>query len=79
MATELPLTAFEEFLIWEDRPAYPWSIFARLRFSGRIDRRAFESAVEAIMPCHPLLISRLQMRGRRPRGRRRLAADDGAG
>ena len=62
----LPLTAFEEFLIWEDRPAYPWSIFARLRFSGRIDRRAFEAAVEAIMPRHPLLISRLQMRGRRP-------------
>ena len=66
MATPaLPLTAFEEFLIWEDRPAYPWSIFARLRFSGRIDRRAFEAAVETIMPRHPLLISRLEIRGRR--------------
>lgn len=61
----LPLTAFEEFLIWEDRPAYPWSIFARLRFSGRIDRQAFEAAVETIMPRHPLLISRLEIRGRR--------------
>jgi len=67
MATPaLPLTAFEEFLIWEDRPAYPWSIFARMQFSGRIDRRAFESAVAAIMPRHPLLISRVQMSGRRP-------------
>jgi hypothetical protein len=61
----LPLTAFEEFLVWEDRPAYPWSIFTRLRFSGRIDRPAFESAVQAIMPRHPMLISRLEMRGRR--------------
>lgn len=61
----LPLTAFEEFLIWEDRPAYPWSIFARLRFSGRIDRHAFEAAVASIMPRHPLLISRLELRGRR--------------
>jgi len=62
----LPLTAFEEFLIWEDRPAYPWSIFARLRFSGRIDRGVFEVAVRSIMPRHPLLISHLEMRGRRP-------------
>ncbi len=62
----LPLTAFEEFLLWEDRPAYPWSIFARLRFSGRIDRRALESAVQVIMPRHPLLTSRLEIRGRRP-------------
>ncbi len=62
----LPLTAFEEFLIWEDRPAYPWSIFSRLRFSGRIDRGALESAVQAIMPRHPLLISCLEMRRRRP-------------
>jgi len=62
----LPLTAFEEFLIWEDRPAYPCSIFARLRFSGRIDRQALESAVQAIVPRHPLLISCLETRGRRP-------------
>jgi hypothetical protein len=62
----LPLTVFERFLVWEDRPAYPWSCFARLQLSGRIDREAFESAVRAIMPRHPLLASRLEMRGRRP-------------
>lgn len=62
----LPLTAWEEFFIWEDRPAYPCSTFTRLRFSGRIDRRALEAAVQAIMPRHPLLISRLGMRRRRP-------------
>ncbi len=62
----LPLTVFEEFLLWADRPAYPCSCFARLQFSGRIDRRAFESAVQAVMPRHPLLASRLEMRGRRP-------------
>ncbi|MDH3315003.1 MAG: condensation domain-containing protein [Betaproteobacteria bacterium] len=62
----LPLTALEEFLVWEDRPAYPFSIFVRLQFSGRIDPRALESAVQLIMPRHPLLTSRLEMRGRRP-------------
>jgi hypothetical protein len=39
----LHLTVFERFLLCEDRPAYPWSCFARLQFSGRIDRQAFES------------------------------------
>jgi hypothetical protein len=62
----LPLTVFEQYLLWEDRPAYPWSCFARLQFSGRIDREAFESAVRTIMPRHPLLVSRIEMRGRRP-------------
>jgi len=62
----LPLTVFEEFLLWEDRPAYPWSCFARLQFTGRIDRDAFQSAVQMVMPRHPLLTSRLEMSGRRP-------------
>jgi hypothetical protein len=62
----LPLTVFEQYLLWEDRPAYPWSCFARLQFSGGIDRQAFESAVRTIMPRHPLLASRIEMHGRRP-------------
>jgi hypothetical protein len=62
----LPLTAFEELLFWEDRPAYPCSCFARFQFSGRFDHEAFESALRCVMPRHPLLTARLEMRGRRP-------------
>lgn len=49
MSLSLPLTTMEEFIYWEDRPAYPWSCFARLRFSGCLDRAAFESAVSTIL------------------------------
>lgn len=62
----LPLTAFEEFMLWEDRFAYPYSCFARLQFTGRIDREGLESALRTVMPRHPMLAARLEMRGRRP-------------
>ena len=62
----LPLAAFEEYLLWEDRPAYPFSCFARLRFTGQIDRQALDAALRAIMPRHPLLASRLERQGWRP-------------
>jgi len=65
MSRRMPLTTIEEFLLWEDRPAYPWSCFVRLHFSGRIDERALEAAVRTIMPRHPLLCSRLVSQGRR--------------
>jgi NRPS condensation-like uncharacterized protein len=65
MTRRLPLTTIEEFLLWEDRRAYPWSCFVRLHFSGRIDERALEAAVRTIMPRHPLLCSRVVSQGRR--------------
>ena len=63
--SRLPLTVFEELLFWENRPAYPCSCFARLQLSGRIDHEAFQAAVKAVMPRHPLLASRVEARGRR--------------
>lgn len=65
MTMRLPLTTFEEFLLWEDRSAYPWSCFVRFRFSGRVDRPAFEQAVRTIMPRHPLLCAKVVEQGRR--------------
>ncbi len=62
MASSFPLTAIEEFLFWEDRPAYPWSCFLRLRFSGQLDRDAFESAVTMALDRHPLLRSKIKKR-----------------
>ena len=51
----LPLTAFEEYMLRDDRPKYPMSIIARLRFSGQLDRRATTEALETVVERHPLL------------------------
>jgi NRPS condensation-like uncharacterized protein len=69
----LPLTTMEEFIYWEDRPAYPWSCFVRLRFSGNLDRAAFESAVCTVLARHPLLASKIETTWR---GRLRWSAVD---
>jgi len=59
-----PFTTLEEFLFWEDRPAFPWSCFARFRFDGQFDRGAFEAAVRQVLRRHPLLRAKARMRGR---------------
>ncbi|MGE5297088.1 MAG: hypothetical protein ACM3VT_19870 [Solirubrobacterales bacterium] len=61
----LPFTTLEEWLFWEDRPAYPWCCFARLRFTGQLDRAAFEAAVCKVLRRHPLLSAKVRMRARR--------------
>ncbi|MEQ8789132.1 MAG: chromosome condensation protein [Pirellulaceae bacterium] len=65
MTSRLPLTTIEEFLLWEDRRAYPWSCFVRLRFSGRIEQPSLEQAIRDVMPRHPLLCAKVVTRGRR--------------
>lgn len=64
MSTSFPFTTLEEFLFWEDRPAYPWSCFNRLHFRGQLDRSKFEQVVRAILQRHPLLHAKARMRGR---------------
>jgi len=51
----LPLTAFEEYMLRDDRPAYPMNIVARLRLTGPLDRRAATAAWERTVARHPLL------------------------
>lgn len=51
------LTALEEYFLLEDRPAYPWSFFLRLEFSGGVDRQAAEQALVTCLDRHPLLAS----------------------
>ena len=51
----LPLAAFEEYMLWDDRPQYPMSIIARLRFAGHLQRRATAEALETVVARHPLL------------------------
>lgn len=62
MSASFPFTTLEEFLFWEDRPAYPWSCFIRLHFTGRLDRAAFEAAVRTVLKRHPLFCAKARMR-----------------
>jgi hypothetical protein len=64
MTSPLPLTTIEECLYWQDRPAYPWSWFARLEFSGCLDRAAFETALASAVARHPLLTAKVETVGR---------------
>jgi hypothetical protein len=64
MPQTLPLTVTEQMLFWEDRPAYPWSGFFRLRFLGVPDRSALQNAVTVALERHPLFRSRVEQTGR---------------
>ena len=55
MIFPLPLSPFEESLWRDDRPAFPWNIVVRLRFSGRLEREALRAAVATALARHPLL------------------------
>jgi len=67
MTFPLPLTTIEESMFWEDRPAYPWSCFMRLRFSGCLTRDVVERATEKALDRHPLLRAKVALRRlRRP-------------
>ena len=65
MSLSFPLTGMEEGFYWQNRPAYPWSWFARLRFSGRLDRTAFKAAVATVLARHPLLTAKVGVVGQR--------------
>jgi hypothetical protein len=66
MSASFPLTAMEEFFYWDDRLAYPCDCFVRLRFSGQLDRAAFQSAVPIVLARHPMLRAKIEtaVRGR---------------
>ncbi|MBC8870423.1 MAG: hypothetical protein H8E44_13455 [Planctomycetes bacterium] len=51
----LPLTCFEEWMFWDDRPGHPMTGIFRMRFSGHLQRPAFETAVARTVARHPLL------------------------
>lgn len=51
----LPLTPFEEYMLLDDRPAYPMNFFIRLCFSGRLDPVAMGTALAQALARHPLL------------------------
>ena len=64
MHPSLPLTAFEEYMLRDDRPAHPMDFFIRLRFTGRLDRSAVAAAWHRALMRHPLLTVLVAQPGR---------------
>ena len=56
----LPLTAFDEYMLWDDRPKYPMSVIARLRFVGQLEHGATAEALETVVARHPLLRAKIR-------------------
>jgi len=54
MVLPLPLVPFEQYMLADDRPAYPMNFFMRLRFAGRFGRRALDAAT-SVRARQPLL------------------------
>ena len=61
LPSSLPLTAFEEYMLRDDRPAYPMSIVARLRFAGALHPPAANAALKAAIARHPLLRAKTRL------------------
>lgn len=55
MTFPLPLVAFEQYMLADDRRTYPMDYFFRLRFSGLLDRSALATALAAALSRNPLL------------------------
>ena len=60
----LPLTLFEEFLLADQRPGFPITFVIQLKFSGRVERAAFEQAVRTAVARHPLLSASVKQMAR---------------
>ncbi len=56
----LPLTAFEQFMVADDTPAYPMTYFIEIGVTGNLNRAAFESACQTARNRHPLLAAELR-------------------
>jgi len=61
----LPLTAFESFMVADNRPDYPMLCDLELHFQGRIDRAAFEAGLRLALARNPLFTSLVVRDGRR--------------
>ena len=64
MVLPLPLVPFEEYMLMDDRPAYPMNFFIRLRCAGRFDRTALDTAAATAFARHPLLTAIVRPSGR---------------
>ena len=61
----LPLTAFERYMMDDDRADYPMTFPMKFQLSGEIHRPAFQSALDEALSRHPLLCARVERLRRR--------------
>lgn len=61
----LPLTCFEEYMMYDDRPSYPMTGIFRLRFSGFLQKDALEAAIQKVFERHPFLRATIDKTDRR--------------
>lgn len=66
MVFPLRLSPYESYILADDRPTSPMTYFARLRFTGKIERGAIECALATALARHPLLTAVVDRSGRRP-------------
>jgi hypothetical protein len=69
----LALTPFEVYYDLDDSAAHPTTFPFELKFSGRIDRRCFSTALAETLARHPLLLARIEDT---PSGPRWVACDE---
>lgn len=60
----LDLTAFEEYMLADDRPSHPMSFFVRLKIGGSLAPARVKAGFAAIALQHPLLRAVVERRGR---------------
>lgn len=61
----LPLTVFERYLLLDHRLDYPMVFPVQFNFGGQVTREAWETALEEVLPRHPLLTACVEPCGRR--------------
>lgn len=60
----LPLTPWERYLIWDDRPECPMTSFIELHFTGPLQQSALSQALADAVDRHPMLGATLSDHGR---------------
>ena len=65
MRTQMPVVAFEHYMLADDQPGYDMTVAVRFWFKGLIDRAVFEPALGATLQEHPLFQARLSGHPRR--------------
>ena len=63
---EFRLTPFEEYMFWDETPAFPMTSWQRFRFSGRLDPELLLDALRAAATRHPLMNARIELRRGKP-------------
>lgn len=58
----LPLSPFEKFVIWDERPEHPMTSFIELHFETKLDTARLENALATAVHRNPLLASRVAER-----------------